>query len=122
MKLNELTIKEAISGLKKGEFTSEELTKACLLAVKNKDKDINAFITVTDKLALAEARASDTRRKNKDLRGSLDGVPITLKDNMALVDFPTTSGSNRCREKCSRARRSARLPRPPRTLQAPGWR
>lgn len=93
MELNKLTIKEVSVGLEKKEFTSEDVTKACLGAIQSKDKDLNAFITVTDKLALAEARASDLRRKKSDLKGSLDGVPIAVKDNMALKDFPTTAGS-----------------------------
>ena len=63
MNLNEFTIKETIKGLKKKEFSSEDVTKACLSAIKSKDKEINAFITVTDKLALAEARASDLGEK-----------------------------------------------------------
>jgi len=60
-KLNELNIKEASEGLEKGEFTSVDLTKACLNKIKELDPEINAFITVTEDLALAQAKESDER-------------------------------------------------------------
>jgi len=59
MKLNELTIKEAKGGLKSKKFSSVELTKACLEQIKKHNKDLNAFITVTEKEALDSARKAD---------------------------------------------------------------
>ena len=38
MNINELTIKECYDGLKKGDFTSVELTQACLAQIKKSNK------------------------------------------------------------------------------------
>jgi len=38
MNLNELTIKQAHDGLKAGDFTSVELTQACLGQIKKRNK------------------------------------------------------------------------------------
>ena len=46
MELNELTIEQAHQGLDKKEFTSVELTQACLGAIKRYDQDVKAFISV----------------------------------------------------------------------------
>ncbi len=43
--------------------------------------------------AVAQAAASDQRRKDGNALGSLDGVPILLKDNLDAVGMPTTAGS-----------------------------
>ena len=56
MKLNQLTIYQAIDGLKKKRFSSEQLTQACLDRIKKVEKKINAFITVCEEGALAEAK------------------------------------------------------------------
>ncbi len=47
-KLNYLTIEETLEGLKKGTFSSEDVTKACLAAIKNTDKKVKSFITVVE--------------------------------------------------------------------------
>lgn len=92
MKLNELSIKEAKDGLKRKDFSSVELTKACLEQI-DKNKDLNAFITVTEKEALEQARKADELIKNnQDL--PLLGIPIALKDLFSTKGIKTTAGSN----------------------------
>ncbi|KKQ36521.1 MAG: Glutamyl-tRNA(Gln) amidotransferase subunit A [Candidatus Levybacteria bacterium GW2011_GWC2_37_7] len=81
MKLNELTIKEAKGGLKSKKFSSVELTKACLEQIKKHNKDLNAFITVTEKEALDSARLNL-------------GIPIALKDLFSTKGIKTTAASN----------------------------
>lgn len=93
MKLNELTINEVAKGLKKKEFSSLDVTKDCLSTIKGKDKDLNAFITVTEDLVLKQAKESDARFAKGRTLSKLDGVPIAIKDNMAVKDSPTTAGS-----------------------------
>ena len=93
MKLNELTIKEVAEGLKEKKFSSLDVSKACLAKIKEEEPRINAFITVTKNLALEQAKESDTRHAKGLSLGKLDGVPVAVKDNIAVMDFPTTAGS-----------------------------
>ncbi len=93
MKLNELTIKEAHEGLVAKKFSSVDLTKACLAEIKKLNKKLNAFITVTENEALAEAAAVDKKISKGGKIGILEGVPVALKDNILVKDIRATSGS-----------------------------
>lgn len=95
-KLNQLTIKEAREGLKKKKFSSVELTKACLEQIKKHNKKINAFITVAEKQALAQAEKSDEiiSRQQSALDGKpLLGLPIGVKDIYCTKGIRTTAGT-----------------------------
>ncbi|OGH06053.1 MAG: aspartyl/glutamyl-tRNA amidotransferase subunit A [Candidatus Levybacteria bacterium RBG_16_35_11] len=93
MKLNELSIKQAVEGLKSKKFSSVDLLKACLGQIKAKDKSLNAFITVTEKEALGQAKRSDNLISQKaDL--PLLGIPISLKDLYLTKGIKTTAASN----------------------------
>lgn len=98
MKLNELTIKEASEGLKKKKFTSVELTKACLARIKKRNPEINAFISVFEKEALAEAEKADVMIRNRPLdfaRGKhmLAGIPFCVKDAINTFDRRSTGSA-----------------------------
>src|SRR5690348_5847996 len=71
------TLAQAASALRRRAISSEELTKLCLARIHRLDSKLNSFITVTEELALAQARVSD---RNRSRRGPLDGIPIALKD------------------------------------------
>jgi len=90
--LTKLTIKEAHEGLKNGEFTSVELTQAFLDRIKEKDGEIKAYITITEKLALEQAAKADLMIKNKEIY-SLTGIPCAIKDNILIKDIKCTAGS-----------------------------
>ena len=89
MNLNELTIRQAREGLSEKKFTSVELTKACLDQIKKTDKDLNAFITITDDLALTKAKEIDKAGKFKGLAG----VPVAIKDMFCTAGVKTTAAS-----------------------------
>jgi aspartyl-tRNA(Asn)/glutamyl-tRNA(Gln) amidotransferase subunit A len=91
--LNHLTIAAALDGLAKKEFTSFELTMACL-AQMEKHRDLNAFITETKERALAMAMASDMRRVSGQPLGSMEGVPLAIKDLFCTEGVLTTAGSH----------------------------
>ncbi len=88
-----MTIKEASEKLKKEEITSEELTKQYLSKIKELNPKINAYITVLDNIAMEMAKESDERRKNGQVLSEIDGIPIAIKDNMAMEGTKTTAGS-----------------------------
>ncbi|MBT7553066.1 Asp-tRNA(Asn)/Glu-tRNA(Gln) amidotransferase subunit GatA, partial [bacterium] len=87
--LEKLDISKIQSGLQQGDFSSEELIKLYLAAIK-KDKT-NAFISVNEN-AIVEAKQADQQRKTGDDR-SLLGVPIAIKDILVTKDVPTTGAS-----------------------------
>ena len=91
-KLNELKISEALDGLEKGEFTSVELTEACLTAM-DQTRDLNAFIVETPDQAREMAAASDVRRA-KGEAGVMEGIPIGMKDLFCTNGTQTTAASH----------------------------
>ena len=90
--LNELTIKEAQEGLRKKKFTSVELTQACLSRIKERNKEINAFITVCEDSALAEAKIADGLiRSGAD--APLTGIPFSVKDAICTAGVRSTASA-----------------------------
>jgi aspartyl-tRNA(Asn)/glutamyl-tRNA(Gln) amidotransferase subunit A len=90
MNLNELTIKQANEGLNKKDFSSVELTKACLAQIKKTDDKIKSFITVTEDLALKQAKAVD---QAGDFSKLLTGIPVAIKDLFLTKGIKTTAAS-----------------------------
>ena len=91
--LNHLTIAGALAGLAKKEFTSFELTMACL-AQMQKHRDLNAFVTETQERALEMAMNSDVRRAQGQAMGAMDGIPLGIKDLFCTEGVLTTAGSH----------------------------
>ncbi len=91
--LNNLTLTEAREGLSKGDYTSIELTKAHINAIEAA-RDLNSFITETPEVALERAAASDVRRASGNALGSMDGIPIAVKDLFCTEGVQTTAGSH----------------------------
>ena len=92
MNLNELTIKQAQEGLRKKKFTSVELTGACLNRIKSRNKEINAFITVCEDSALAEAKIADGLiRSGAD--APLTGIPFSVKDAICTAGVRSTASA-----------------------------
>ncbi|MBS2023667.1 MAG: amidase [Deltaproteobacteria bacterium] len=74
------------------ETTSRELTEAHLARIDRLNPKLNAFCAVFHERALADADASDARRKSGDPRGPLDGVPVSVKECFDLEGQATTLG------------------------------
>ena len=90
--LHDLTIHDASDLLARRDITSVELTEAVLERIESVDERVKAFVTVTGERAMAEARASDERRGTGE-SGSLEGVPMMLKDNLCTRGIRTTCSS-----------------------------
>ncbi len=86
-----LTIADAVTALKKKEFSAVELTKAHL-AQMEAHRHLNAYITETPELALEQAAASDARL-TKGEGGALEGIPLGIKDLYCTKGVRTTAGS-----------------------------
>lgn len=90
--LTHLTIAEALDGLSKKEFTSEELTHAHLEAM-DAHKNLNAFIVETPERAIEQAKESDARRAGGNA-GLLEGIPLAIKDLFCTKGTQTTAASH----------------------------
>jgi len=93
MDLNRLSIKDAAAGLRRGEWTSRQLTEACLAAAEKNRPKTMAFIALDAPRALAAASAADARLKDKRPLSELDGIPLGIKDNIMEAGVPTTASS-----------------------------
>ncbi|MBI4232005.1 Asp-tRNA(Asn)/Glu-tRNA(Gln) amidotransferase subunit GatA [Candidatus Peregrinibacteria bacterium] len=90
MNLNELTIGEAAKGLRAKSFSSEDLAKASLAVIKEKNADLNAFVTVDEEGALAAARNVDAKFEQGEEMSLLAGVPMGMKDILNTNGVKTT--------------------------------
>jgi aspartyl-tRNA(Asn)/glutamyl-tRNA(Gln) amidotransferase subunit A len=90
--LTNLTIKEALSGLKKKEFSAVELTEAHIKATEAA-RHLNCYILETFDIARKQAQESDARYAKGEAR-LLDGVPIAMKDLFCTEGVQTTAASN----------------------------
>jgi aspartyl-tRNA(Asn)/glutamyl-tRNA(Gln) amidotransferase subunit A len=70
-----------------------DLTRACLDRIDRLNPLINAFITVTAKEALSQAREAEVEIRQGRWRGHLHGIPIGLKDNIDTAGIRTTAAS-----------------------------
>src|ERR1700746_3119107 len=76
-----------------------ELTRFMLALIEQLNAKLNAYLTVTAELALAQAKKAEAELfaprggKSRRDRGPLHGIPISLKDNIYTKDVRTTAGS-----------------------------
>ena len=74
------------------QFSAEELTRTLLGRIRQLDPQLNSFISITDDLAIAQAKAADERRANGE-NGALLGAPIAHKDLFCTQGVRTSCGS-----------------------------
>ena len=89
MEITELTVHELQEKLNNKEITATEIVKAYCDRIKEKEPEINAFITTY--LDEAKNKAKDMEEKGRE--GSFSGIPIGIKDNICIRDTKTTCAS-----------------------------
>ena len=88
-----LTIAEAGKRFRRGSLDSEALTRHYLAGIAALEPQINAFIAVTEDLALETSAALDAELANGNDRGPLHGIPVVIKDDTNVAGYPATVGS-----------------------------
>src|ERR1700726_4151900 len=93
------SIEELSRLYRKRKVSPVDVTKLMLARIEHLNPKLNAYITVTAELALAQAKKAEAElfaprgRKGHRDRGPLHGIPISLKDNIYIKDIRTTAGS-----------------------------
>ncbi len=93
--LNQLTISELAARLAKREVSAREAMQSCLDRIAQVDGKLHAFISCNADDALAQAEAAD-QLLAQDGRGAsrpLLGVPVAIKDVIAVKNQPLNCGS-----------------------------
>ena len=90
--MHEATIAQLAQKLKSRKISSQELTKHFLERISRLDADLNAFITITQNDALAQAKAADARLASGE-GTPLTGIPIAHKDIFCTKGVKTSCGS-----------------------------
>lgn len=91
-KMIDLTITQALQKLKSRAISATELTRAYLNRIEKFGEKLNCYITTTPDRALADAAAADARYAD-GTAGTLDGIPIGMKDLFATRGIRTTAAS-----------------------------
>ncbi|MBL4576369.1 MAG: Asp-tRNA(Asn)/Glu-tRNA(Gln) amidotransferase subunit GatA, partial [Opitutaceae bacterium] len=87
------TASELSTMLEKKSISAIDLTKDVLNRIHEVDDRVKAVTHLDEVDALAQATASDERRASGASLGALDGIPVGIKDILAVKGQPLTCGS-----------------------------
>ena len=87
------TATEALAALRSGVISSRELTEHAFARIRKHNPKINAFVTLVEEQALAQARQADEQRARGQSAGALHGLPVLVKDSFETAGIRTTCGS-----------------------------
>ncbi len=88
-----LTMVEAAGLLAEKKISSAELCQTYLDRIAALEPKVAALLSIDPESVLAQAKESDARRAAGKSLGKWDGVPVTIKDNIAVKDQPCTCAS-----------------------------
>lgn len=88
-----LTVVKLARLTKSRKVSPVEITKAFLERIDKLNPKINAYVTVMERSALQEGIRAEKEIRSGKYRGALHGIPVAVKDNIAVKGAPTTEGS-----------------------------
>ncbi len=88
--IDSLTAVDIAAGVRAGEFSAVEVTRAALSAIDARESEVQAFLQVTPEVALGAAARVDALRAAGEPLPPLAGVPLAIKDNMNMLGTRTT--------------------------------
>ena len=80
-----LSLVGASKALDAGDITAVELCQAYINRVNETDEEIKAFLKLDETAVLEQAKAADARRADGKQLSSYDGIPVAIKDNLAVT-------------------------------------
>ena len=93
MKLWEMTATDLLAGFAAGVVSPVEAMRATLDRAEAVNPKLNAFFEIRGEQAMAAARASEARWMSGRPVGTLDGVPVSVKDSVAAEGWPMWRGT-----------------------------
>jgi len=93
MDLHELSLQQAHELLSSRKISSEELTRAYLERIQRLDPQVKAYVTVSEDVALEQAREADQRLQAGENISPLTGIPYAVKDSLSTRGVKTTCSS-----------------------------
>ena len=93
MELYEYTVHELMDKLEKKEIKLSDITKAYSDRINDKEKDVNAFVTVQAEEALKKSQEIEQKVENGEINSKFAGIPIGIKDNICTKGVRTTCSS-----------------------------
>ncbi len=87
-----MSVEELAPLIRDGQVSPVEVTRAHLDRIAATEPGLNAFITLTEEQALADAREAETEIRDGEYRGPLHGISLGLKDLYYTEGVVTTSG------------------------------
>ncbi len=91
--IHDLSAAELAAAYRKKTLSPVEATEAALARIEACDRTLNAMYLVLADRALDQARESEARFRRGEPLSPLDGVPVTIKDNVATAGTPTPIGT-----------------------------
>src|SRR5258706_7085130 len=93
MNLKNITADKLVALYRNRDLTVTEVIKSVYEEIDRVDKDVRAFLSLCPDRALDEARRLDEKIESGEPLEALSGVPVAIKDNIAVRDLPATCGS-----------------------------
>jgi aspartyl-tRNA(Asn)/glutamyl-tRNA(Gln) amidotransferase subunit A len=92
MELYNLTINEARTAIDKGELSAQELINAIFKRIETVEEKVKAYVSIVEENALTQAKQVEGNTK-RDIKQTLFGIPIAIKDNICTEGVRTTCSS-----------------------------
>ncbi|MGQ9503370.1 MAG: Asp-tRNA(Asn)/Glu-tRNA(Gln) amidotransferase subunit GatA [Thermogutta sp.] len=93
MSLSDLTARELLDRLRRGEIKAVDVVSECIQRVDQYDRELGAFLRINRDQALGQAEKLDRRRAQGENLGKLAGLPVAVKDNICTRGELTTCAS-----------------------------
>lgn len=93
MNLKTITAEKLVSLYKNRDLSVTEVIRSVYAEIDIVDKDVRAFLSLCPTRAVDEARRLDEKIAAGEPLEPLAGVPVAIKDNIAVRDLPATCGS-----------------------------
>jgi len=93
MKIDQMTMEDIKSGLERKKFTAQELVAGVYKKIDEVEDKVGAYITLSQDLAIKQAKDIDSAMDRGENVGPLAGMPIAIKDNICTEGIKTTCAS-----------------------------
>ena len=93
MDLVQMSARQAAEAIQAGEFSSQELVRACLDQIAALEDRVGAWAHLDPDHALKQAKDLDLARREGKGVGPLHGIPVGVKDIFDTLDMPTEDGT-----------------------------